>query len=62
LLKQNKTTMELQPTYKIVGSYKAGDYEEIDIAHGEENKEYLVSQYRLAYGTNWHIAAYRIDE
>ena len=54
--------MELQPTYKIVGSYKAGDYEEIDIAHGEENKENLVSEYRLAYGINWHIVAYRIDE
>ncbi len=54
--------MELQPTYKIVGSYKGGDYEKITLAHGEKNKEYLLSQWTLALGTNWHIVAYRIDE
>ena len=54
--------MKLQPTYKIVGSYKGDNYEDLDIVHGEDNKDLLLEEYRKSRGTNWHIAAYRIDE
>jgi hypothetical protein len=55
-------TLTETPTFQIVGSYKGGKYEDIEIVYGEKNKEYLVSEYRIAYGNNWHIVAYRIDE
>ena len=55
-------TQTQTPTFKIVGSYNGGNYEEIDIAYGNDNRQYLLEEYRMAYGTNWHIAAYRIDE
>lgn len=48
--------------YKIVGSYKGGCFEEIDTATTENQATYLLEEYRLAYGDDWIINYYKIDE
>lgn len=49
-------------TFQIVGKYKGGKTEDIDIAYGEDNKKYLLEVYKMSLGDNWDIIAYRIDE
>ena len=48
--------------YKIVASYKGGSYEEIDIAKTREDVKYLVSEYKMAYGNDWKIIYYNIED
>jgi hypothetical protein len=47
--------------YKIVGSYKGGSFEEIDLAKSQDEAKYLLGEYRLAYGNDWVIIFYKID-
>ena len=64
MLKQKRKAMTLieKPTFQIVGKYKGGKTEDIDIAYGEDNKKYLLEEYKMALGDNWDIIAFRIDE
>ena len=41
-------------TIKIMGRYN-GVTEELDTANNENSAEYLVNEYRIAFGTGWHI-------
>ena len=47
--------------FKIVGSYKGGNFEEIDIAKSQEDAECLKREYLMAYGLDWRVVYYRID-
>lgn len=41
--------------YTIFGSYQGSSKEAIDTADDEKTAEYLVGEYKLAYGSNWNI-------
>jgi hypothetical protein len=41
--------------YKIMGKYDNHDVEELDSADTKQEAEYLVGEYRLAFGTGWEI-------
>lgn len=41
--------------YKIMGKYKSLPAEEIDEAEDISNAEYLLGEYRLAYGCDWRV-------
>lgn len=41
--------------YKIMGRYEGADTEEIDTTETKEEAEYLLSEYRLAYGNGWQL-------
>ena len=53
--------LKIRDMFKIVGSYKGGSYEEIDIANTKERAKYLLEKYRLSYGNDWNIIFYKID-
>ena len=40
--------------YKIIGIYN-GRSEVLDEASNKKEANYLVSEYRMAYGVGWHI-------
>lgn len=42
--------------YKIMGKYQ-GETEEIDMATSKDEADYLISEYRMAYGRDWKIWA-----
>jgi len=40
----------------IMGQYEGGEPEEIDEADGGDNTaEYLLAEYRMAYGAGWRL-------
>jgi len=41
--------------YKIVGIYQGNKRETIDTAKDLAEAEYLVAEYRLAFGSDWRI-------
>ena len=41
--------------YKISGKYLNEEWEEIDTAEDKKEAEYLVKEYRMAYGKDWKI-------
>lgn len=41
-------------TIKIMGRYQ-GITEELDTANNESSAEYLINEYRMAFGSEWHI-------
>lgn len=41
-------------TIRIMGRYQ-GKTEELDTANNDNSAEYLISEYRMAYGPDWHI-------
>lgn len=41
--------------YEIIGRYQ-GESEVIDTADTKQEAEYLVGEYRLAYGAGWSIS------
>jgi hypothetical protein len=43
-----------QQAYQIMGKYR-GKVEEVDTATGERDADYLVGEYRLAFGRDWEI-------
>lgn len=45
--------------YIILGSYKNGDPETLDEAEDLKTARYLVSEYRLSFGTCWTIKIVR---
>ena len=51
----------MKDTFKIVGSYKGSQYEEINIVKGLEEAKQIVSIYRLTYGSDWSITYYNIS-
>jgi len=48
--------------YKIVGSYNGSPYEEIDIVETLSYAKYIVKEYRMAYGNQWRINYYNIED
>jgi hypothetical protein len=42
--------------YQIIGIYK-GNREVIDETDSKQDADYLVSEYRLAYGNEWKVYA-----
>jgi hypothetical protein len=42
--------------YKIIGKYQ-GQSEEIDVANSKEEAEYMLQEYKQAYGPAWKIWA-----
>lgn len=48
--------------YKIVGRYNGGHFEELDMATTKNEAKYLTEEYRLAYGCNWTITYYLVEE
>ena len=51
----------MEDLFKIVGSYKGSQYEEINIVKGLEEAKQIVSIYRLTYGSDWSITYYNIS-
>lgn len=49
-------------TIKIMGRYLKGEAEELDTANNENSAEYLIQEYRIAYGPDWHIWQEDSDE
>ncbi len=45
--------------YQIIGVYK-GNREVIDQAETKKEADYLVSEYRLAYGNEWKVYAIKM--
>ena len=41
--------------FKIMGKYKGGSWEEIDTADTKQDAEYLLQEYRIAYGGEWRL-------
>ena len=41
--------------YKIMGRYGNGRAEEVDSADTRKEAEYLLAEYRLAYGAGWRL-------
>ena len=41
-------------TIKIMGRYN-GETEELDTANNDNSAEFLVNEYRMAFGSDWHI-------
>ena len=39
----------------IMGQYQGRDAEEIDTADNQKSAEYLVAEYKMAFGEHWHI-------
>jgi hypothetical protein len=42
-------------TFRIMGSYKGTGAEEIDTANDRATADYLLGEYRLAYGAGWSL-------
>ncbi len=41
-------------TIRIMGKYH-GETEELDTANNDNSAEFLVAEYRMAYGADWRI-------
>ena len=41
--------------WKIMGKYRNSSAEEIDTAKNENDAEYLVGEYLMAFGSGWRI-------
>ena len=41
-------------TVRIMGRYN-GETEELDTANNDNSAEYLIAEYRMAFGAGWHI-------
>tara|TARA_R110002012_G_scaffold4382_2_gene20151 strand:+ start:642 stop:791 length:150 start_codon:yes stop_codon:yes gene_type:complete len=48
--------------YKLVASYKGGNHEYLDTAHSLEYAKYLKEQYLLAFGKDWSVVFYNIED
>ncbi len=42
-------------TYLIMGSYRGGEWEEIDEIEGRREASRIVLEYRMAFGNEWSI-------
>ena len=49
-------------TFKIAGKYKNGEYELLNIAKGYIQARDLCNEYRMAWGKDWAITCYNIEE
>mgnify|MGYP006960991349 CR=1 FL=1 len=47
--------------YKIVGSYKGGSYEELDLAKSQDEAVLKMEALREKYSQGWTIIFYKID-
>jgi hypothetical protein len=45
---------EDRKTYYIMGKYR-GQTEKVDTAHSEKSANYLLGEYRLAFGRDWEL-------
>ena len=41
--------------YRIIGKYRGGRWETLDTAKTEKSAQYLVHEYRIAFGNAWVI-------
>jgi hypothetical protein len=41
--------------YKIMETYSSGQTEEIDTADTREEAEFLLGEYRMAFGSDWKL-------
>tara|TARA_R100001244_G_scaffold11860_1_gene14004 strand:+ start:686 stop:889 length:204 start_codon:yes stop_codon:yes gene_type:complete len=53
--------LKIRDRYKIVGSYKEGPYEEIDITGSKEEAIIKMEGLRKKYGQDWTVIFYKID-
>lgn len=42
-------------SYKIMGRYQRDEWEELDTSENSQDADYLVQEYRMAFGTEWEI-------
>ncbi len=42
-------------TYKIMGRCGSGEIEELDSADSEQEAEYLLNEYQMAFGPGWFL-------
>ena len=47
--------VEIEEVYDIIGAYQRGEEEVIDTAQDKEEADYLVREYKLAYGREWKV-------
>lgn len=45
--------------FKIMGRYEGGEEEEVDSAETKRDAEYLLSEYKLAFGAGWSLRIVR---
>ena len=45
--------------YKIIGIYR-GKTEILDLSESKKDAEYLASEYRMAYGSEWNISVEKV--
>lgn len=45
--------------YKIWAKYRDQDWEEVDEADNFEDAQYLIGEYRMAFGPGWTIKSVR---
>ncbi len=38
---------------ELWGKYRGGDWELIDVADGDNPKDFLLAEYRMAFGEGW---------
>lgn len=53
--RRNPYEDDLTAPYVIVGRYQNGGIEEIDEADSKADAEYMLSEYRTAFGTDWEL-------
>lgn len=53
--------LKIRDTYKIVGSYNGGKYEELDLAKSPEEAILKMEALRDKYSQGWTIIFYKID-
>jgi hypothetical protein len=46
--------------YEIIGKYKNFPKEVVDTAEDRKEANYLLSEYRLAYGSEWSLSLKRV--
>lgn len=46
-------------TFVIMGKYKGQSWEEIDQAETKDDIDYLLGEYRLAFGSGWQFKTVR---
>jgi len=48
--------------YKIVASYKEGNFEKIDTASNEQEAKNLTNKYRASFGNSWRVIYYNTED
>ena len=46
--------------FQIMGKPKGGEWEDLDTADDEDERDYLIDEYRTAFGPDWTIEAKEI--